>query len=136
MTENKLQLIARTLGGWILASKGAEKGTLAEVLVMVTEIMRKGEDLQTDDPVFWFDHKGRFCTRAQTKQEIADSMAIMAIADGVPIDVICREEADFFERAAKWEAFQEMKCRYLEGLMRINELEKELQEVKGMEEKV
>ena len=128
MTENKLQLIARTLGGWILASKGAEKGTLAEVLALVTGVMGRGEELQTDnDPIFWFDPKGRFCTRAQTKQEIADSMALMAIAEGVPVDVICQEEADFFERAAKWEAFQEMKCRYLEGLMRIQELEREVQ---------
>lgn len=131
MTENKLQLIARTLGGWILASKGAEKGTLAEVLALVTGVMGRGEELQTDsDPIFWFDPKGRFCTRAQTKQEIEDSMALMAIAEGVPIDVICQEEEEFFERAAKWEAFQEMKCRYLEGLMRIKELEKELQGVK------
>ena len=131
MTENKLQLIARTLGGWILTSKGEEKGILAEVLAMVTAVMSSGEEIQTDnDPIFWFDPKGRFCTRAQSPVEINDSMALMAIAEGVPIDMVCRENDDFFEKAAKWDIFQEMKCGYLEGRMRIKELEKELMELK------
>ena len=131
MTENKLQLIARTLGGWILASKGAEKGILAEVLALVTEVMGRGQEIPADkDPVYWFDPLGRFCTRAQTKREIEDSMMLMAIAEGIFMDDIRQDDPEWEGRMKAWDAFQEMKCRYLEGLMRIKELEEALQEVK------
>ena len=129
--EDKLQLLARILAEKVLESKGTERAVLCEVLAEVTWMIGRDQpEDQNPDPVFWFDKKGRFCTRAMTCEEIEDSMVLMAIAEGVPIDVICQEDTEFFDRAEKWDAFQEMKCKYLEGLMRIKELEEELQAVK------
>lgn len=134
MEESKLQLLARSLAEKILMAREPDRGALIEVLTEVTWMIgRNLSKEQEPDPVFWFDKKGRFCTRAKTREEIEDSMVLMAIAEGVSIDVICQDDSEFFDRAAKWDAFQEMKCKYLEGLMRIQELEEELQAVKRKE---
>lgn len=135
MEESKLQLLARSLAEKVLKARGQRREVLIEVLAEVTWMIGRNQPKdQEPDPVFWFDKKGRFCTRAKTKEEIEDSMVLMAIAEGVPIDVICQEDSEFFDRADKWETFQEMRCKYLEGLMRIKELEEELQAVKRQEQ--
>lgn len=132
--ESKLQLLAGSLASQALKAKGERREVYIEVMRWVAWLMGENVPLpREEDPVFWFDKKGRFCTRAKTREEIEDSMVLMAIAEGVPIDVICQDDSEFFDRAAKWDAFQEMKCKYLEGLMRIQELEEELQAVKMKE---
>ena len=124
MEERKLELIARKLAYRILEAKGVVKSVLVELLSEVTWLI--GRDVEIDpnnDPIFWFDRKGRFCTRAKTPQEIQDSMILMGIAEGVSLDIICQEDAQWEERMHKWDALQELKCKYLEALMRIEELE-------------
>lgn len=129
--ERKLELVARKLANRILQTKGIVRSTLVEVLAEVTWII--GRDVEIDpgkDPVFWFDKKGRFCTRAKTPEEIKDSMILMGIAEGVTMDIICQEDAQWEERLKKWDAFEEMKCKYLESLMRIQELEEDLRKLR------
>lgn len=129
MEDRKLELVARKLACRILQTKGVVRSTLAEVLTEVTWLIGRNVDVDpNEDPVFWFDQKGRFCTRAKTPDEIRDSMILMGIAEGVTLDIICQEDAQWDERLKKWDAFEEMKCKYLECLMRIQELEEELKE--------
>lgn len=129
--ESKLQLLAGTLASQALKAKGERREVYIEVMRWVTWLMGENVPLpREEDPVFWFDKRGRFCTRAMSKEEIEDSMWLMGIVEGVPLDVVCRMDSEFFDRADKWSVFQEMKCKYLEGLMRIQELEEELQAVK------
>ena len=127
--ERKLELVARKLANRILQTKGIVRSTLVEVPAEVTWIIGRDQPKdQEPDPIFWFDKKGRFCTRAKTPEEIKDSMILMGIAEGVTMDIICQEDAQWEERLKKWDAFEEMKCKYLESLMRIKELEEELKE--------
>lgn len=131
MEERKLELMARKLAYRILKSRGVERSVLVEMLAEVTWLIGRDVEIDQDkDPVFWFDKKGRFCTRAKTPEEIQDSMILMAIAEGVSLDMICQEDAQWEERLNMWDAFQEMKCKYLEALMRIQELEDELKQKK------
>lgn len=131
MEDRKLELVARKLAHRILQTKGVVRSTLAEVLAEVTWLIGRDVDIDQDrDPVFWFDKKGRFCTRAKTPDEIRDSMILMGIAEGVTLDIICQEDAQWEERLKKWDAFEEMKCKYLESLMRIQELEEDLRKLR------
>lgn len=124
MEERKLELIARKLAYRILDAKGEVRSVLVELLTEVTWLIGRDEDIDQDkDPVFWFDRKGRFCTRAKTPEEMQDSMILMGIAEGVSLDIICQEADQWEARMRKWDAFQEMKCKYLEALMRIQVLE-------------
>ena len=134
MIENKLQQIARALGGWVIVSKGEERGAFAQALALVTQAMGEGREIANEeDPIFWFDKKGRLCTRAQTPKEIEDSMVLMAIAEGVSWDEVCQQAEEWEANMEKWNAFQEMKCKYMESLMRIQELEKELEHLRQMQ---
>lgn len=129
MEDAKLEQLSRRLIRRILVAEGQAHRVLKAVLNDVRKLM--GRDVEIDpkeDPVFWFDRKGRFCTRAQTKEEIQDSMIIMGIADGVDLIAALKEDPQCFDRARDWTAFQEMKCKYLEALMRIRALEEELKE--------
>lgn len=129
MEDLKLEGLARNLSKRILQSRGVERSTLIEVLSEVTWLIGRNVEIDPNhDPVFWFDKKGRFCTRAQTPEEIQDSMILMAIAEGISLEQVCKEDANWEDRMKKWNAFQEMKCKYLESLMRIKELEEELKE--------
>ena len=131
MEEKKLELIARKLAHKILQTNGEVRRTLVDVLAEVTWLI--GRDVEIDrnqDPIFWFDRKGRFCTRAKTPEEIQDSMILMGVAEGISLDVICQEDSERADRLKKWDAFQEMKCKYLEGLMRIQEMEEELRKAR------
>lgn len=135
MEERKLEWLARTLAYRILKARGVERSVLVEVLAKVTQLI--GQDVEIDqnkDPLFWFDRKGRFCTRAKTPEEIEDSMILMGIAEGISLDMICEADALWEERLNKWNAFQEMKCKHLESLMRIRELEEELKQRKEAEQ--
>lgn len=126
MTENKLQRIARTLGGWILASKGEEKEAFAQVLVLVTQAMGGGDECTTgEDPIFWFDDKGRFCTRARTKEELENSMILMDIAEGLCSDESWESEESWENYGYQWNAFREINCKYKAAISKIGELEKE-----------
>ena len=129
MKESKLQYLGRTLAERVLIATGEERKTLCSVLADVMWVMGQDVELPENDPVHWFDQKGRFCTRAQSREEIDDAMVLMAIADGISIDLICRENPRLVERVQEWGAYQEMKCCYMEALMRIKELEEKLKEV-------
>lgn len=131
MKESKLQYLGRTLAERVLITEGTERKTLISVLADVVWLMGKDVTLPESDPVYWFDPAGRFCTRAQTKEEIEDSMILMAIAEGVHICDICEKDPGVMDRHRDWEFFQQMKCAYMEALMRVQELEESLERLMG-----
>ena len=129
MTESKLQYLARSLTERITTAEGTERETLITVLADVRWLMGQDVTVPENDPVYWFDGKGRFCARAQSKEEIESDMILMAIADGVSLDAVCRKNPDLGDWIRDWNAFQEMKLKYMEACMRVQELEEQIKEV-------